>query len=93
MAYEQEDSTQRVSQGYSPGRQIYYHFGSAYGIPRPDSAWAKRGGTLIYIGTEQQIKEALVTGKRSKYGWKNEILDAERQATAPKDGENDGHGN
>lgn len=58
-------------QYYSPGRQIYYHFGSAYGLT------GKTEGT-VYLGTEAKVKEALANGKRSVRPVVNRILDRER---------------
>ncbi len=92
VEHEQKEEDKGVAggmlQGYSLGRQVYYHFGDAYGMPPADSAYAKRGGTLVYIGTEQQVKEALATGRRSKRELKNLILDEERRRTAQPEGGN-----
>jgi hypothetical protein len=62
-------------QYYSPGRQIYYWFGYAFGLT------GKHEGSrdiLLHLGTEAQVKEALANGKRSVHKQKNKILDRER---------------
>jgi hypothetical protein len=55
-------------QYYSPGRQIYYWFGEAFGL-----TGKYEGGReiLLYLGTEAQAKEALVNGKKSVHKQKN----------------------
>jgi hypothetical protein len=60
-------------QYYSPGRWIYYWFGEAFGVLRPEGG----DGCLLYIGTEVQVKNALNKGIRSVNARKNEILDRE----------------
>jgi hypothetical protein len=62
-------------QYYSPGRQIYYWFGHAFGL-----TGKREGGRdiLLYLGTEAQVKEAIANGKRSVHKQKNRILDRER---------------
>ena len=65
-------------QYYSSGWQIYYWFGSAYGVIHN----GENKTYLKYIHTEQNVKEALVNGARSVRPWVNEILDREREFNA-----------
>lgn len=63
-------------QYWSPGHQIYYWFGEAYGFT---SKTDENGRPLvIYLGTESEVKEALVNGRRSKRSIVNRIIDRER---------------
>lgn len=64
-------------QYYSPGRQIYYWFGDAFGLTGKQEAGR---AILLYMGSEAQIKNALFKGIRSQYPTKNEILDRELKA-------------
>ena len=63
-------------QYYSPGRQIYYWFGSAYAIIRNGNKTY-----LKYIATEAKVKEAFINGTSSVRPWVNEILDRELELT------------
>jgi hypothetical protein len=61
-------------QHHSPGRQIYYWFGDAFGITGNKEAGHD---ILLYMGTKERVEQALFDGKRSKHPKKNEILDRE----------------
>lgn len=76
----QKSSPNRVMselQYYSPGKQIYYWFGDAFGITGAQEAGHD---VLLYMGSEAKVTDALLNGKRSKYPAKNEILDRELSA-------------
>lgn len=62
-------------QYWSPGRRIYYWLGEAYGLTGKYEAGR---ALLVYMGTEEQVKEALANGKRSIHPLKNKILNRER---------------
>lgn len=58
----------------SPGRQIYYWFGSAYAVIRDGNKTQLR-----YIATEEKVKEVLANGIKSRRAWVNEVLKRERE--------------
>lgn len=64
-------------QYYSPGRRIYYWFGSAFGLTGKQCPTWKHE-ILVYLGTEEQVKDSLLNGKRSIRPIVNKILDRER---------------
>ncbi len=67
-------------QYYSPGRCIYYWFGEAFGIIQS----GKNKGCAIYMGSEAEVKEALVSGKQSNRRLEDEILKRERELSGGK---------
>jgi len=65
-------------QYHSPGGQIYYWFGNAFGVIRN----SKGEIHLRYVGTEEKVREALANGTKSVRPWVNELLERERQNCA-----------
>ncbi len=64
--------------GWSPGRQIYYHYGLAYGVPPKNGGKEETAGNLVYLGRAETIRKRLVRGcAGSKLV--NHILENERQ--------------
>ncbi len=72
-------------QYWSLGKRVYYHFDNAYGVPAPDSEYAKRGYELVFLGKAETVRDALRTGRQSRHEYVNEILDAERRATGQEE--------
>jgi hypothetical protein len=62
-------------QYWSPGGQIYYWFGKAYGLTGKEQQSRR---LAVYMGTESQVKEALSNGRRSVHPIVNKTLDRER---------------
>ncbi len=59
----------------SSGHQVYYHFSKAYGL----TGEVEHGRQLLlYLWTEEQVREALTNGRQSRRPAVNKILDRER---------------